>query len=80
DTYDIYGLLTVRGLSRFETFNISINRLGKNSCENEKVIFSSKGQIYRNDYGLSLTSTINPFSFLIGDIITISIQIEALKE
>lgn len=80
DKYDICGLLTVRGLSRFETFNISINRSGKNSCENEKVIFSSKGQIYRNDYGLSLPSTINPFGFLIGDKITISIQIEALKE
>ncbi|MDN3019508.1 YceI family protein [Paenibacillus sp. BSR1-1] len=80
DEYDIYGLLTVRGLSRYETFNISINRSGKNSCENEKVIFSSKGQIHRNDYGLSLTSTINPFGFLIGDKISIFIQVEALKE
>ncbi len=80
DNFNICGLLTVRGVSRLETFNISINRSEKNSCENEKVIFSSKGKIYRNNYGLSLTSIINPFGFLIGDKITISIQIEALKE
>ena len=80
DTYAITGDVTLNGVTKEETFDITFEGQGKDPWGTEKAGFSGKGKVKRSDYGLTYNAALETGGVLIGDQITLSIDIEAAKE
>ncbi|CAH0344713.1 YceI family protein [Bacillus sp. CECT 9360] len=80
DEYDVTGDLTMHGVTRSETFAITFEGQGTNPWGAEVVGFSGKGTINRSDYNLTYNAALETGGVLIGDKITVSLEIEASKE
>ena len=77
--YNVTGDLSILGVSRSETFSVTFEGQGKDPWGNEKVGFSAEGKIKRSDYGLTWNAALETGGVLVGDVIKISLQIEAGK-
>jgi polyisoprenoid-binding protein YceI len=77
--YNVTGDLTIRGVTRSEIFSVTYEGQGKDPWGNEKVGFSAEGKINRRDYGLTWNAALETGGVLVGDVIKISLQIEAGK-
>lgn len=80
DEYDVTGDVTIRGITRSETFSVTFEGAGKDPWGNEKAGFSGKGKIKRSDYGLTYNAVLEAGGVLIGDEIKISLEIEGAKQ
>ncbi|MFD6438952.1 YceI family protein [Peribacillus sp. NPDC060186] len=80
DEYDVTGDVTLNGITNEETFAITFEGQGKDPWGNEKAGFSGKGKVKRSDYGLTYNAALETGGVLIGDQITLTIEIEAAKE
>ncbi|MDM5311814.1 YceI family protein [Peribacillus frigoritolerans] len=80
DEYNVTGNVTLNGVTQEETFNITFEGQGKDPWGNEKAGFSGKGKVKRSDYGLTYNAALETGGVLIGDQITLTIEIEAAKE
>ncbi|AZV62152.1 YceI family protein [Peribacillus frigoritolerans] len=80
DEYDVTGNVTLNGVTKEETFSITFEGQGKDPWGNEKAGFSGKGKVKRSDYGLTYNAALETGGVLIGDQITLTIEIEAAKE
>ncbi|GAA3409359.1 YceI family protein [Paenibacillus hodogayensis] len=78
--YDVTGDLSLHGVTRPETFQVTFEGAGKDPWGNEKVGFSGKGKIKRSDFGLSYNAVLEAGGVLIGDEIKISLEIEGVKQ
>lgn len=79
DEYEITGDVTLRGVTRSETFKATFEGAGKDPWGNEKVGFSASGSLKRSDYGLTYNAVLETGGVLIGDEVKVSIEIEAAK-
>ncbi|WP_053367512.1 YceI family protein [Bacillus sp. FJAT-27245] len=77
--YDVTGDLTIRGVTRPETFAVVYEGSGKDPWGNEKVGFSGSGSINRSDYGLTWNAALETGGVLVGDKIKITFEIQASK-
>jgi polyisoprenoid-binding protein YceI len=77
--YDVTGDLTIRGVTRSETFAVVYEGTGKDPWGNQKVGFSGTGAINRADYGLTWNSALETGGVLVGDKIKISFEIQATQ-
>ncbi|QHT63564.1 YceI family protein [Paenibacillus lycopersici] len=77
--YDVTGDLTLHGLTRTETFQVTYEGSGKDPWGNEKVGFSGKGAIKRSEFGLTYNAVLETGGVLIGDEVKFTIEIEAGK-
>jgi polyisoprenoid-binding protein YceI len=75
--YKLTGNLSLHGVTRSETFEVSFEGAGKDPWGNEKVGFSGHGSIKRSDYGLTYNAVLETGGVLIGDEVKISLEIEA---
>ncbi|MFE4895112.1 YceI family protein [Peribacillus butanolivorans] len=80
DEYDVTGDVTLNGFTNEETFAITFEGQGKDPWGNEKAGFSGKGKVKRSDFGLTYNAALETGGVLIGDQITLTIEIEAAKE
>ncbi|PJN90777.1 YceI family protein [Bacillus sp. mrc49] len=80
DEYDVTGNVTLNGITKEETFAITFEGQGKDPWGNEKAGFSGKGKVKRSDYGLTYNAALETGGVLIGDQITLTLDIEAAKE
>ncbi|RAV16444.1 YceI family protein [Paenibacillus contaminans] len=78
--YDVTGDVSLHGVTRSETFEVSFEGAGKDPWGNEKAGFSAKGSLKRSDYGLTYNAVLETGGVLIGDEVKISIEIEAAKQ
>ncbi|WP_375090688.1 YceI family protein [Peribacillus sp. RS7] len=79
DEYDVTGNVTLNGITQEETFAITFEGQGKDPWGNEKAGFSGKGKVKRSDYGLTYNAALETGGVLIGDQITLTIEIEVAK-
>ncbi|MCT8139363.1 YceI family protein [Anaerobacillus sp. CMMVII] len=77
--YELQGDLTIRGVTRKESFTVKFEGQGKDPWGNEKVGFSANGKIKRSDYGLTWNAALETGGVLVGDQIKISLEIQAAK-
>jgi len=77
--YDVTGDLTIRGVTKSETFKTVFEGSGKDPWGNEKAGFSATGTIKRSDYGLTWNAALETGGFLVGDDVKVNIEIEAAK-
>ncbi len=80
DEYDITGDLTIRGVTRSETFHATFEGQGKNPWGQEVAGFSAEGKINRQDYGLKWNAALETGGVLVADQVKIHIQLEATKQ
>ncbi|HLO12156.1 MAG TPA: YceI family protein, partial [Pseudoneobacillus sp.] len=63
--YDVTGDLTLRGVTRSETFVVTYEGSGKDPWGNEKVGFNAEGKIKRSDYGLTWNAALETGGVLV---------------
>lgn len=78
--YSVTGDVTIRDVTRPETFELTFEGVGKDPWGNEKAGFSARGKIKRSDYGLTYNAVLETGGLLIGDEIKIALEIEAVKQ
>ncbi|WNS73480.1 YceI family protein [Bacillus sp. DTU_2020_1000418_1_SI_GHA_SEK_038] len=77
--YDVTGDLTIRGVTKTETFEVTYEGTGKDPWGNDKVGFTVEGAIKRSDYGLTWNSALETGGVLVGDKVKISLDVQAAK-
>ncbi|OIK14605.1 YceI family protein [Bacillus sp. MUM 13] len=77
--YNVTGDVTLLGVTRKETFTVTFEGQGKDPWGNEKAGFSAAGKIKRSDYGLTYNAALETGGMLLGDVITLNIDLEAGK-
>ena len=78
--YDVTGDLTIRGVTRSETFKVTFEGSGKDPWGNHKAGFSAEGTIKRSDYGLTWNAALETGGVLVGDDVKIHIEVEAVAQ
>ena len=77
--YNVTGDLTLRGVTKQETFAVTFEGQGKDPWGNEKAGFSASGAVNRSDYGLVWNAALETGGVLVGDKVKINLQIKQLK-
>ncbi|MFK9092851.1 YceI family protein [Bacillus salipaludis] len=77
--YNVTGDLTLRGVTKQETFAVIFEGQGKDPWGNEKAGFSAQGTVNRSDYGLVWNAALETGGVLVGDKVKINLQIQAAK-
>jgi polyisoprenoid-binding protein YceI len=77
--YNVTGDLSLRGVTKQETFIVTFEGQGKDPWGNEKVGFSAEGTLNRSDYGLVWNAALETGGVLVGDKVKINLQIQAAK-
>lgn len=78
--YEVTGDMTIRDVTRSETFSVTYEGTGKDPWGNEKVGFSGNGSVKRSDFGLTWNAALETGGVLVGDEIKISFEIQATKQ
>lgn len=77
--YDLTGDLTLRGVTKPETFKVTYEGSGKDPWGNEKVGFTVEGALKRSEYGLTWNSALETGGVLVGDKVKISLDVQAAR-
>lgn len=80
NTYDVTGNLTIRGVTRPETFALVFEGVAKDFSGNVKAGFSGTGKISRTDYGLNWNAALETGGVLVGEEVNISFEIQLVKQ
>lgn len=78
--YEVTGDLSLNGVKKSESFNVTFDGQGKNPWGAEVAGFTGEGKIKRSDYGLTWNAALETGGVLVGDQIKITVHIEATKE
>ena len=77
DEYRLHGDLTIRGVTKAVTFDLEVGGAGKDPWGNTKAGFTATGTINRKDFGIEWNAPLETGGVLVGDKVTIEIDIEA---
>jgi polyisoprenoid-binding protein YceI len=80
DTFKLIGDLTIRGVTREVTLDVTSGGRGKDPWGGERAAFSATTAVKRGDYGLTWNQALEAGGFLVGDDIKISLDVEAVKK
>lgn len=78
-TYTIDGELTIRDVTRPVTLEAEFLGKAVDPWGNEKVGFSAKGKLNRKDFGLTWNAPLEAGGVLVGDEVTIQLEVQATK-
>lgn len=79
DGEDVYGDLTLRGVTKNIKLELENGGTGKDPWGNFKAGFALEGKISRADFGLTYNKAIETGGVLIGDTVKINIDIAGVK-
>lgn len=77
--YAVTGDLSLNGVTKPETFDVTFEGQGKDPWGNEKAGFSAEGTLNRSDYGLTWNAALEKGGVLVGDKVKVSLEIQAAK-
>lgn len=81
DNYAVTGDVTMHGVTKPETFNVSFEGVAKDPMSGaEKAGFSVEGTLKRSEYGLTWNAGLETGGVLVGDDVKIFLEIQAAKE
>ncbi|MBH5319786.1 YceI family protein [Paenibacillus sp. GSMTC-2017] len=78
--YEVSGEVSLHGVTRTETFEVTYEGSGKDPWGNARAGFSAKSTLKRSDYGLTYNAALETGGVLIGDDVKISLEIEAVQQ
>lgn len=79
DRYKVTGDLTIRLVTRETVLDVEELGRGKDPWGKDRILFSAKGSINRNDFGLKWNQALETGGVLVGERIDIEIELEAVK-
>lgn len=78
--YSVTGDVSLHGVTRSETFEVTFEGTSRDPWGNTKAGFSATGAIKRSDYGLTYNAALETGGVMIGDDVKITLEIEALQQ
>lgn len=78
--YKLTGDLTIHGVTKEVTLDLTVEGQGKDPWGNERLGLSAEGRINRKDFGLHWNALLETGGVLVGEQVRISIQVEAIKQ
>jgi len=79
DSYIVVGKLTLRGLTKAVTLNVTFNGVAKDPWGNTRAGFSADGKLNRKDFGMVWNKTLDTGGLVVGDEVQIHLDIECIK-
>lgn len=76
DEFDVVGDLTIKGITKEVTFNVSKTGVGTNPWGVEVVGFEGETTISRKEFGLTWNQALETGGVLVGDEIKINIEVQ----
>jgi polyisoprenoid-binding protein YceI len=78
--FKVTGDLTIRGVTRAITLDVTNEGAGKDPWGGERVAFSATAKLDRRDFGLTWNQAIETGGVVVGNTVNISIDVEAVKQ
>jgi len=78
--FDVAGDLTIHGVTRAVTFDVTFLGKAKDPWGNERIAFEADATINRKDYGLHWNAALETGGFLVGDEVKISLSVQAIPK
>ncbi|RJE86061.1 polyisoprenoid-binding protein [Paenibacillus sp. 1011MAR3C5] len=78
--YTVTGDVSLHGVTRSESFEVTFEGTSRDPWGNTKAGFSATGAIKRSDYGLTYNAALETGGVMIGDEVKITLEIEALQQ
>lgn len=76
--YDVTGDLSLHGVTKSETIQVSFGGTGKDPWGQTKAGFSATGKLKRSDYGLVWNAALETGGVLVGDEVKFSLDLQAV--
>jgi polyisoprenoid-binding protein YceI len=80
DRYDVTGTLTMHGVSKEITLPVEFLGYAKDPWGNDKAGFATDVTLNRKDFGIVWNKTLDAGGALLGDEVTVSINLQAAKK
>jgi polyisoprenoid-binding protein YceI len=80
DQVRVIGNLTIRGVTRQVTLETAFTGRGKNLAGKEAIGFSARTRLNRKDFGLQWNMALESGGVLVGDVLDVQIEVEAVKQ
>ena len=78
--FDVTGDLTIRGVTRPVTFDVTFLGKAKDPWGNERIAFEAEAVVNRKDFGLNWNAVLETGGFLVGDEVKISLSVQAIPK
>ncbi|QGG94937.1 YceI family protein [Actinomarinicola tropica] len=79
-SFEVEGELTVRGTTKPLTLEVELEGIGKDPWGNERIGFSTKVELDREEFGLTWNQALETGGVLVGKKITVDIDVEATRQ
>ena len=76
----VFGDLTIRGVTREVALDVEYAGTTKDPWGNERAGFTAKTEVDRKDFGLVWNQLLEAGGVMVGDRVTIEIEVEAVKQ
>ena len=80
DEYKMYGIITIKGISKKVILNIEFGGITQDPWGNTRTGFSVTGKINRQDYGISFGAVSEAGGLLLGDEVKINANVQFVKQ
>jgi len=78
DTFGVTGDLTIHGVARSVSFDVSFLGKAKDPWGNERIAFEAEATVNRRDFGLTWNAALETGGFLVGDEVKVALSVQAL--
>jgi polyisoprenoid-binding protein YceI len=78
--FDVAGDLTIHGVTKPVTFDVTFLGRAKDPWGNERIAFEAEAAINRKEYGLNWNAALETGGFLVGDEVKISLSVQAIPK
>ena len=75
--YTLAGDLTIKGVTKPVALALEVNGVSKDPWGNTKAGFSASTKINRKDFGVEFNAPLEAGGFLVGDDVTLNLEIQA---
>jgi polyisoprenoid-binding protein YceI len=79
ESLEVTGDLTIHGQTRALTLQVDYNGLNRDPWGNARVHYSARATLHRKDFEIGWNQVLEAGGVLIGELVTIEIEIEALQ-
>lgn len=80
ETYELYGDLTIKGITKPVKLNMEFNGLNKDPWGGERAGFVISGKINRADWGITFNGMLETGGLMLGEEVKIMSEIQLIKE
>ncbi len=80
DGYLVDGDLTLKGVTKGVTLELELNGFNPDPWGGQRVGFTATTQINRNDFGVDIQLPIETGGVVVGDKVTVTLEIEAVRQ